>query len=305
MSLIEKAIEKMRATESAPTRTRSVPRPVSAATRGEPSTEPQAEASAAAPVLPRAKTLHINRAALRAAEYFPEEGCESRFANYYRQIKRPLLQRAFASDESADARLVLLTSALPGDGKSFTSINLAFSMARERDSTVLLVDADVPKPNISRVLGMQEERGLLDAVLDETLDPESLIMGTNLPGLEVLPSGTPVEQASELLTSARMMQIVMRLCANPRRIVLFDAPPLLLSSEARALMSLPGQVVLVVRAGKTPREAVRDALQLIDEQKLTGLILNEGSAGLSDGYYGYGYGYGNYGSEGKQGAGGG
>jgi receptor protein-tyrosine kinase len=113
-------------------------------------------------------------------------------------------------------------------------------------------------------------------------------MHTDVPGLEVLPGGTPVEQASELLTSARMKQVVLRLAtASPRRIVLFDAPPLLLSSEARSLLTVPGQVLLVVRAGKTPTRAVRDAVDLIDEQKLTGLILNEGHGGLNDSYYGY------------------
>lgn len=288
MSLIEKAIEKMRANEAGlAAGGRVQPRPLSASALVDVTPEQPLHAVPAAPAIP-AKKLLINRAALRESEYFPENGCETRFANYYRQIKRPVLQRAFGSVDNPELRLVLLTSALPGDGKSFTSINLAFSMARERDSSVLLVDADVAKPNLSRIFGVSHEPGLLDAVVNDSLDPQSLVMHTDVPGLEVLPGGTPVEQASELLTSARMKQVVLRLAtASPRRIVLFDAPPLLLSSEARSLLTVPGQVLLVVRAGKTPTRAVRDAVDLIDEQKLTGLILNEGHGGLNDSYYGY------------------
>jgi protein-tyrosine kinase len=304
VSLIEKAIEKMRANDAAAVsaRGRPVPRPVSATSRVDVTSEPAVYAASPTALATSAKKLTINREALREAEYFPEQSCESRFANYYRQIKRPVLQRAFSSPDHPELRLVLVTSALPGDGKSFTSINLALSMARERDSSVLLVDADVPKPNISRILGVANEPGLLDAVVNGSLDPESLVMHTDVPGLEVLPSGTGVEHASELLTSSRMTQVALRLCAaNPRRIALFDAPPLLLSSEARALLALPGQVVLVVRTGKTPKRAVQDAVDLIDEQKLTGLVLNDAGGDLNDSYYGYE----NYGSENKRGASGG
>jgi protein-tyrosine kinase len=295
VSLIEKAIEKLRANDPvAPARVGSVGRPVAASSRVEFSSEPATPRRSA----PASRIVAIDRAALRAAEYYPQAGSETRFANYYRQIKRPILEKAFTPGEPPESRLVILTSALPGDGKTFTSINLALSMARERDSSVLLIDADIPKPNVSRILGLQSDPGILDALVDETLDPDSLVLRTDVPGLEVLPSGAPVEHASELLTSARMKQIALRLCnADPRRLVLFDAPPLLLSSEARALLTVPGQVVLVVRAGKTPRRAVRDAVELVAEDKLTGLVLNEGRGSVSDGYY---YGYGNYGADGSQ-----
>jgi protein-tyrosine kinase len=295
MSLIEKAIEKMRADSGAPVpRGVATARPLSAASR----VDAPVPAVLADPVPQPAhsgKKIVLDRNALRGVAYFPEAGSESRFANYYRQIKRPILHRAFAPGAPGDARLVMLSSALPSDGKTFNSLNLALSMARERDTSVLLVDADVPKPKISNVLGIAGERGLLDAVVNETLDPESLVIRTDIRGLELLASGTPADNASELLTSARMKQIGARLLSsNPRRIVLFDAPPLLVSSEARALLTLPGQIVLVVRAGKTPRRAVQDALDLVEEEKLTGLILNDGYGGLSDSYYN---GYASYDSE--------
>jgi len=289
MSLIEKAIEKLRADGGLQQGPRPLTRQHSTPARVE--VVPNAEAPPAAP----AKKISIDRGALRSAAYFPEAGSESRFANYYRQIKGPILQRAFAPGAATDLRVVLVSSALPGDGKSFNSINLALSLARERDSSVLLVDADIPKPRISHILGIEGERGLMDAVANESLDPESLVLRTDIQGLEILASGTPTDNASELLSSSRMKQIAARLCgANPRRIVLFDAPPLLVSSEARALLTLPGQVVLVARASKTPRRAVREALELVEEDRLTGVILNEGSGSLGDNYY---YGYASYDSE--------
>ena len=289
MSLIEKAIEKLRADAAMQQGPRPVSRPLGAPAR----VEVVAGSEAPPPVTTR--KISIDREALRGAAYFPEAGTESRFANYYRQIKAPVLQRAFAPGATPEQRVVLVSSALPGDGKTFNSINLALSLARERDSSVLLVDADVPKPRVSNILGIEGERGLLDALVNETLDPESLVLRTDVPGLELLPSGTRTDNASELLTSARMRQISARLCSsNARRIVLFDAPPLLVSSEARALLLVPGQILLVVRAFKTPRRAVRDALGLIEEDRLTGVILNEGSADLGANYY---YDYASYDSE--------
>jgi exopolysaccharide/PEP-CTERM locus tyrosine autokinase len=182
----------------------------------------------------------------------------------------------------------MVTSALPGDGKTFTSINLALSMALELDISVLLVDADAPKPHVSEILALQREPGLMDALVDETVDVESLIVQTNLEGLSILPAGTPAHGTSELLSSNRMRQIMTNLCArNPRRIVLLDSPPLLITNEGRALAKVAGQVVLVVRAGQTPQHAVQDAIGLIDEQQAGGLVLNQVVAGLEK-YYGYG-----------------
>jgi Mrp family chromosome partitioning ATPase len=197
--------------------------------------------------------------------------------------------------------MVLVTSALPGEGKTFTSLNLALSVARERDVSVLLVDADLPKGHLSRTFGLQGTPGLLDALADEAIDAESLVIGTDIKGLEILPAGNAVEGTAELVASARMCQIATRLLArHPRRLVLFDSAPLLPSSEARALMQIPGRILMVTRAGTTPRHALLDALALIDKTKLHGLVLNDAHAGSSDGYYTH-YGYAGYGApEGKR-----
>ena len=202
-----------------------------------------------------ASRIALDLRALRSAGYLPEEELERRFADHYRQIKRPLVEKALAG--TPEMRLILISSALPGDGKSFTSINLALSMARERDISVLLVDADGPRAHTSEVLGLRGAPGLLDALADETLDVESLIHGTDVRGLDILPAGRFKENSTELLASARMSQLATRLAAkNPKRLVLFDSAPLLVSSEARVLLRIPGQVVLVVRAGVTPRQAI-------------------------------------------------
>jgi protein-tyrosine kinase len=281
MSLIESALEKLRRNEpAAEIALAPTPRPLVAAA-----------SAVKLPVVPVAREyLHrkitIDPKALRTVGYLPEEGLERRFADHYRQIKRPLIDKAFAG--SADMRLIVVSSALPGDGKTFTSLNLALSMARERDVSVLLVDADAPRARISEVLGLRGERGLLDALADESLDVESLIVQTDVRGLEILPAGKLVESAPELIASARMDHVTARLIArNARQLILFDSAPLLVSSEARSLLRVPGQVVLVVRANVTPRHAVQDAAAHIDKKKLQGLIINQATTSTGGSYYGY------------------
>ncbi len=239
------------------------------------------------------RRVAIDLSLLRAQGEFPEAGLERRFADYYREIKRPLIQAMLAGDARADARLVLITSALPAEGKTFTALNLALSVAQERDVSVLLVDADAPKGHLSRTFGLQDTPGLLDALSDETVDVDSLVLGTDVAGLEILPAGKPVDGAAELLASSRMVQIATRLARHPRRLVLLDSAPLLASSEARALMQTPGRILIVTRSGRTPRQALLDAIALIDNAKLHGLVLNDAHASSGDDYYTY-YGYSEY-----------
>jgi protein-tyrosine kinase len=244
--------------------------------------------SAPRPEVVATRQITLDRPRLRTAGYLPEVGQELRFADYYREIKRPVIQRAFAAGAAANQRLILVTSALPAEGKTFTALNLALSIARERDLSVLLVDADFPKAHIGRALGVDEEPGLLDAVAETSHKVESLILGTDVKGLEILPGGRSSAHAAELVASARMGEIVARLVAqNRRRLVLFDSAPLLVSSEARALNQLPGQIILVARSGITPRRALQEAIAQVDNKKLQGLVLNNAYA-KSHGYY-YGY----------------
>jgi exopolysaccharide/PEP-CTERM locus tyrosine autokinase len=237
-----------------------------------------------------ANRLMINSDTLRASGYLPELSKDRQFAEQYRRIKRPLIEKALSGDAAGgDPRIITVTSAVPGDGKTFNSINLAFSMALERDISILLVDSDVSKHHVTDIFGLRQRKGLLDLLTDESLDPEALVVPTSTRGLSILPAGSRVEGTAELVSSNRMRQIVTMLCArNPRRILLLDSPPLLITNEGRALVKLAGQVVLVVRAGETPSHAVQAAMGMVDEKQAGGVILNQVQVGFTEGYYGYG-----------------
>jgi protein-tyrosine kinase len=293
MSLVEQAIARMRNQANAA----AAKVADAAATSSAPAPPPVINrvAGTAKP----ARRITIDRTVLRANGYLAEEAKERHFADHFRRIKRPLVEKAMSTNTTGgEPRVIMVTSALPGEGKTFSSINLALSMALERDVSVLLVDCDVAKRHVGEILGVKDDVGLLDALVDETLDVESLVVETNLPGLSILPAGRRIETTAELLSSKRMRQLMTELCLhNPRHILLLDSPPLLITNEARALLKVAGQVVLVMRAGHTPRDAVQDAVALFDPQQAGGIILNHVSGG-ADGYYGY-YGYGAYGADGN------
>ena len=247
--------------------------------------------------IPSANLHNIDLQELRAKGYLPEPDLDRSFVEYYRRIKRPLIEKALAvSTGVGESRVIMVASAVPGDGKTFTSINLALSMARERDMSVLLVDSDVAKQHITGIFGLSRERGLLDALQDDTIDPESLVVPTTIRGLSILPAGSRAEGTPELLSSNRMRYIAENLCAaDTGRILLLDSPPLLITNEGRALLKIAGQVILVIRANTTPRQAVLAAIQMIDARQAGGLILNDVTSASSEGYYGYG----NYGAYGQ------
>lgn len=199
-------------------------------------------------------------------------------AEEFRLLKRQLAvtrRRLVESGDVAKARTVLICSARPGDGKTFCSINLALSLAAERDTEVLLVDADVAKPSVLRHLGIPDAPGLLDALADGGRDIEELVIPTDVPGLSVLPAGAKSISDTELLASARTAAAVERLlAANPRRLVIFDSPPALAASPASVLAMLVGQVMLVVRADRTPEAEVIEAADLLDGCEHIQLVLN-------------------------------
>lgn len=240
------------------------------------------------------RVVSIDLDALRRSGYVPPPDQEREVSEQFRHIKRPLLARAFGRGTTpvAGGRVIMISSALPGEGKTFCSINLARSLCLETDSTVLLVDADTAKPQVTRALGQLGEPGLVDALQDENVDVESLVCATNVPKLTILPAGRASETAAELLGSARMGELLQRLTSPkwPNRIVVLDSPPLLVTNEAKTLVDYAGQVVLVVRASVTPQRAVLDAISHLREDQFVGLLLNE-----SDTVAGVGYGYGYYG----------
>lgn len=242
------------------------------------------------PVHAPERQIRINREALRGAGFLPDVTHERLLNNQFRQIKRPLLAEALNGEAGAmSRRVIMVAGALPGDGKTFTSVNLALSLARERDLSVLLVDADVGKRDLSRLFGLEGARGLIDALAQTELDVNSLVVGTDVPGLSILPAGQQRDGLTELLASGRMAEICAALVARSARdIVLLDSPPLLASSESRPLLDHAGQILMVVRAGQTPRRAVASALELIPGERSANLILNRSVLPHAETYYGYG-----------------
>ena len=243
------------------------------------------------------RIVNIDAGAMREAGLIAPEAETKLFEDEYRVIKRPILSNAFGrnSDTVERGYVVLVTSAIAGDGKTFTCINLALSLAREQDTSVLLIDADVPKPHISSLFDAQDEPGLVDYLDGSTSDMADIELQTSVDGLTIIPAGKSGENSSELLSSDRMLKMLEDVHRrDPRRIILIDSSPLLLTSESRALASVAGQVALVVRAGITPKGAVSDAIATLDTGKPTNLILNQVRFGGRSSYYS-GY-YGGYGS---------
>ena len=237
------------------------------------------------------RVISIDQDALRLAGLLAPKHQEQEIASQYRQIKRPLIAAAIGKGQEPfpNARLIMVASALPAEGKTFTAINLAFSMAMEKDLRVVLVDGDVVKPQISKMFGVDAERGLLDVVIDPTLELERLILPTDVPNLFLLPAGTRSDRATELVASDRMAEALNWLLRRDgRRIFLFDSPPLLLSTEAPALAAAAGQIVVVVRAEFTEHHVLVDALNRLPEGCSPSLVLNQSTLS-STGYYYYGY----------------
>lgn len=220
----------------------------------------------------------------------------SQIAEEFRMIKRPILANARGKGASPveNGNLIMVTSSVPGEGKSFTSINLAMSIAMELDNTVLLVDADVARPSVLNLLGLPPAKGLMDVLLDKTVGLPDVLLRTNIEKLTLLPAGMPHKNATELLASSAMKRLLVEIAHRyPDRIIVFDSPPLMVTTEAPVLAQSMGQVVLVVEAGRTTQTMVKQALSKIAACPVKLLVLNKARYARSDGYYGYyGYGYG-------------
>jgi exopolysaccharide/PEP-CTERM locus tyrosine autokinase len=292
MSIVEKALKKLQ-DQAKESKAQSAVSPLQNAVFGQVVTHVAPERSGEVKALNTpTRIVQIDTAALRAAGLLPPQHQERQIGEQYRQIKRPLVMSATGrgGPKLPLGHLIMMASALPGEGKTFTSINLAFSMALEKDIRVLLVDADVAKPHISKLLGIQAEPGLLDLLRDPSLDIESVVLPTDVKGLSLLPAGRQGPDATELLASSRMRDVTQRIAERDHnRVALIDSPPLLLTTESYALSQAVGQIVLVVRAGVTPQDAVQNALQRLGDGKHISLVLNQSVVAPTDGYY-YGYG---------------
>jgi Mrp family chromosome partitioning ATPase len=220
------------------------------------------------------KRQEIDRELLYEAGLIVPENPVTGLLEEFRIVKRELLADARAVDDPL-ARRILVSSPHPGEGKTYCAVNLAIALAAERDVEVLLIDADVLNPSITRQLGLEPDAGLMDAISDKTLRPEELVSPTDIDGLFVMQAGTGSALDSEYLTSARTAQVLDRLTRGaPNRFVIFDTPPALLASPAAELAAYVGQVLLVVRADQTGRAALDDARQLLSACPDIKLLLN-------------------------------
>ena len=295
MSLIEKVAGRLgaeskaqdRASEEAPEQVADdapvIAAPMAAAAE-EPASPSPRSADAGAP---------IDLERLRDLGYLTPGNHMGPLAEEFRRIKRPLLVGiASAIDDGGGApggsNLLLVTSALPGEGKTFVSINLAISMCSEIETTVLLVDCDARRGSMAERLGVPDGPGLLD-VLENRARLEDVIVGTSSPKLSVLPAGR-AERIDELFASAEMRDLLSEISARYNdRVIVLDSAPLMVASESLVLAHLVGSIVMVVSADDTSAATVQEALALLEGFDNVSLLLNKASRtlGKDASYYDY------------------
>lgn len=292
MSIVERALRRLQNSGQARPPGSTVlrePKPL----RAPPAAAPVVADAPVAPIAPVSRqSVPTTVESLRAAGVLPLPEHADVLADQCRRIKWPVLESVTTKREADGgvANVVMVTSSVSGEGKTFTSLNLALSIAREKDYSVLLVDADVAKRHATRAFGAEDRAGLTDILSDATRNPEELVLGTAIGGLTFLPAGKRQELAPELFASQRMVDVIRVLRgADPRRIVLFDTSPLLQTNESQVLAKVVDQVVLVVRAESTTQPMVLEAVSLLDRSKEIRCILNQAHASeLAEYYYGYG-----------------
>lgn len=246
-------------------------------------------------LLPSGRYGEIDRGSLREAGFILPDAPVSGLAEELRIIKRQLLlgvggEGGIAQDKR---QTILVCSAQADEGKTFSAVNLALSLAGERDREVLLVDGDFVKPEILSVLGLESGPGFIDAIADPTINAENFVIQTDIEGLSVLPAGRQENDVTELLASERTREVLADLTRRrPRRVVIFDSPPALMASPASVMATHVGQVMMVVRADRTTESDLREAVALLSGCSHVSLVLNgagDAATGRRFGsYYGYG-----------------
>lgn len=232
----------------------------------------------------------IDLGSLAAAGFIDPSVPDSSQLHEFRVIKRPLIQNALrkSAGAAANANLIMVTSSLPGEGKSFVAVNLAMSIAMEVDTRVLLVDADVVAPSLPAILGIPPAKGLMDVLMEPALDLGEVLLKTNIDRLGLLLAGTAHRAASERLASDAMARLLAEISSRyADRIVVFDSPPLLATTESRVLAANMGQVVVVVEAGRTTHGDLESALSTVKSCPIVLTMLNKSTRSESAGYYGY------------------
>jgi exopolysaccharide/PEP-CTERM locus tyrosine autokinase len=246
---------------------------------------------------PEKEVAEINWSHLSELGFVAPGDSNTQSIEEYRNIKRPIVNNAFGKGSIGinRANLILVTSSLPGEGKTFTAINLALSIANERDRQVLLIDADVARPSISRVLGIKSGPGLVDYLDGQDISFSDVILSTNMPGFRVVPAGKLHKHSTELLSSNKMALLAEELSTRySDRMIIFDSPPLLAATQGDILAKLVGQVVLVVEAERTMQSMVMESVEKLASCDVVLAVFNKANRTSDIDYYRYGYGYGQY-----------
>ncbi|MCC2614850.1 XrtA-associated tyrosine autokinase [Aestuariibacter halophilus] len=297
MSTIEKALQKNKALQENKAKDNSIEKAV----------EKQAETADAVEAAPAAKPKPAEKASPATSHDKPtlslehvREGFVSNVGRQiineeYRAIKRKVLNNAFGplAKTLNNSNIIMVTSPNPNEGKTFTSINLALSIALEQDKTVLLVDADVLRPSVMKTLQQPFENGLMEYLLGEVKDVGDVIYHTDLETLKVIPAGKSHHLSTELLASEKMLESVNEFSNRyPDRVVIIDSPPLVGINETAILANLAGQAVVVVQEGKTSLTRLSQAVDQLNPDMAKGFVINKSTRGSGDGsdYYGYYYG---------------
>lgn len=276
MSIIEKAIEKLERAN------RSGFRSDRAKSRGSDAGISDDEiADAVSPRIGKAETTHtadLDMKRIGTRRLITPETANNALAEQFRHIKRQILTDVSPNDfdDLRNANLIMITSPLPGEGKTFIAANLAMSITMERDRNVLLVDADMIKRDLSRMFGVEKQPGLNEFLSENARELADVLVKTNIPKLIFLPTGQPTQNMTELLASGKMKRFTRELSQRySDRVVIFDSMPLLSKAGASVLAALMGQVVVVAQAVSTSHAALRDALALLDNADNVRLVLNK------------------------------
>lgn len=222
--------------------------------------------------------VELDRDAMAGSGLLTPETPAGNLAEEMRLVKRRLLTAIDAGTARGDesARLVLVASGQPDEGKTFIALNLALSIASEQERSVLLIDGDNAKPELLSRLGLAEDGpGFVDSLADPRLDPESLVVDTDIAGLSLLPAGRKERNIPEYFASARMPELMARLLdADPDRIILIDSSPVLAASATGVLAQHAGHTLVVVKADTTAEADLKETLDLLSACDNLSLVLN-------------------------------
>jgi receptor protein-tyrosine kinase len=289
MSIVEKALSKFQEKRALQT---AVPEPREERVRTAP--HPAHAPPPPAPLEHIGPRIVVDRARLEELGVLAPAAVQARVADEFRRIKWPLLDAALGRSGEPPARgnVIMVASAMPDEGKTFSAANLALSIVQERDCSVLLVDADTARNRLSQAFGIEKLPGLVDLLSNPGSEFRRLVVETDVPGLRLLSAGQRTSRAPELFASQRMEELFYAFMQHaPAQVVIFDSAPLLATNEAQVLSRLVGQVLVVVRSASTATPALKEALALLDQTKVISLMLNQVERlWNSPGYYGDYYG---------------